>query len=312
MDHIVELPDSEGFDAILVVICRLTKQALFIPCHTTDTAPDFAKLFLEHIFSKHRLPDDIVSNRGPLFVSHFWQSLCKALEIKTSLSTAYHPETNRQTERINQTLEQYLRLYINYLQNDWRAELPLTEFTYNNTPHSTTRVSPFYANKGYNPRLTLSLKDIPSHIAHEDEINTTNQAYSKHADARHKPTPNWPPGTLVWLDRQNLKTQRPSIKLDHKRLGPFKILRKVSTHAYKLDLPLGLKGLHPVFHVRLLERHAPDPFPGQRPSQPPPVEVKDEYHYEVDEILDSRIVHSRLQYLVCWKGYGPEDDTWKP
>ncbi|KAG5732692.1 hypothetical protein E4T56_gene16816 [Termitomyces sp. T112] len=292
MDHIVKLPDSEGFDAILVVVCRLTKQALFIPCHTTNTTPDFARLFLKHVFSKHGLPDDIVSDCGPLFISHFWQLLCKALEIKTSLSTAYHPETDRQTECINQMLEQYLCLYINYLQNDWRMELPLAKFTYNNMPHSTTGVSPFYANKGYNPRLMLSLKDIPSHIAHEvaedlrslhqflwDKIDTANQAYSKHADACCKLTPDWPPGTL--------------------HLSPFKVLQKVSTHAYKLDLPLGLKGLHPVFHVRLLEKHAPDPFPGQCPSRPPPVEVEDEYHYEVDEILDSQIVHGRLQYLVC-------------
>ncbi|KAG5716920.1 hypothetical protein E4T56_gene8539 [Termitomyces sp. T112] len=279
--RITETPPR--FDAILVIVCRLTKQALFIPCHTTDTTPGFAKLFLEHVFSKHGLPDDIVTDRGPLFVSHFWQSLCKALEIKTSLSTAYHPETDGQTEHVNQMLEQYLRLYVNYLQNNWH---------------------------------------IPSHVAHkvakdlqslhqflQDEIDTANQAYSKDTDVRRKLTPNWPPGTLVWLDRRNLKTRRPSIKLDHKRLSPFKILWKVSTHTYKLNLPPGLKGFHPVFHVRLLERHALDPFPGQRPSQPPPVKVEDEYHYEVNEILDSRIVRGRLQYLVRWKGYGPEDDT---
>ncbi|KNZ71349.1 Chromobox like protein, partial [Termitomyces sp. J132] len=78
------------------------------------------------------------------------------------------------------------------------------------------------------------------------------------------------------------------------------------------DLPPGLKGLHPVFHVQLLERHAPDPFPGQRSSRPLPVEVEDEYHYEVDEILDSWVVRGQLQYLVRWKGYGPEDNTWEP
>ncbi|KAG5734196.1 hypothetical protein E4T56_gene1185 [Termitomyces sp. T112] len=111
-----------------------------------------------------------------------------------------------------------------------------------------------------------------------DKINTTNQAYSKHANAQRKLTPNWPPSTLVWLNQQNLKIQRPSIKLNHKCFGPFKILQKVSTHAYKLDLPLGLKGLHPMFHMQLLERHAPDPFPRQCPSQLPPIKVKDKYH----------------------------------
>ncbi|KAG5727057.1 hypothetical protein E4T56_gene20306 [Termitomyces sp. T112] len=151
MDHIVELPDSKGFNVILIVVCHLAKQALFIPCHTTNNAPEFAKLFLEHVFSKHGLPDNIVSDCRPLFVSHFWQSLCRALEIKTNLSTAYHLETDGQTEQVNQTLEQYFCLYVNYLQDNWHAELPLAEFTYNNMPHSTTGVSPFYTNKGYNP-----------------------------------------------------------------------------------------------------------------------------------------------------------------
>ncbi|KAG5718613.1 hypothetical protein E4T56_gene16575 [Termitomyces sp. T112] len=138
--------------------------------------------------------------------------------------------------------------------------------------HSTIRVSPFYANKGYNPQLMLSLKDIPSHVAHKvakdlqslhqflcNKINTTNQAYSKHADAQCDPTPNWPPSTLVWLNQQNLKTQRPSIKLDYKCLGPFKVLQKVSMHAYKLDLLPGLKGLHPLLA-------APPPSASPAPS----------------------------------------------
>ncbi|KAG5718778.1 hypothetical protein E4T56_gene2656 [Termitomyces sp. T112] len=230
------------FNAILMVVCHPTKQALFISCHTTNNALEFTKLFLEHIFSKHGLPDNIIFHQGPLFVSHFWQLLCKALEIKTNLLTAYHPETNRQTE-----------------QNNWHTELPLAKFTYNNMPHSATGVSPFYANKGYNPQLTLSHKDIPSHIAHKvvedlcsiyqflwNKINTANQAYSK---------------TLVLLNQCNLKTWRPSVKLNHKQLSPFKILQKVSTHAYKLDLPPGLTSLYPIFHIHLLEEHAPNPFP---------------------------------------------------
>ncbi|KAG5726786.1 hypothetical protein E4T56_gene1172 [Termitomyces sp. T112] len=179
MDHIIKLSNSKGFDTILIVICCLTKQALFIPCHTIDNALEFAKLFLEHVFSKHGLLNNIASNHGLLFISHFWQLLCKALEIKTNLSTAYHPETDRQTE-----------------QNNWCAELSLIEFTYNNMPHSATGVSPFYANKGCNFQLMLFLKDISSHIAHkvakdlqflhqflQDKITTANQAYFKHANA---------------------------------------------------------------------------------------------------------------------------------
>ncbi|KNZ75698.1 putative exo-1,4-beta-xylosidase bxlB, partial [Termitomyces sp. J132] len=118
MDHIVELSNSKGFNAILVVVCCLAKQALFIPYYTTDNAPEFAKLFLKHVFSKYGLPDNIVSNCSPLFVSHFWQLLCKVLEIKINLSATYHPEIDRQTEQVKQMLEQYLCFYINYLQNN--------------------------------------------------------------------------------------------------------------------------------------------------------------------------------------------------
>ncbi|KAG5726085.1 hypothetical protein E4T56_gene1635 [Termitomyces sp. T112] len=306
MDHIVKLPNSEGFDGILVVVCCLTKQALFIPCHTTDTAPDFAKLFLEHVFSKHGLPDNIVSDCRPLFVSHFWQSLCKALEIKTSLSTAYHPETDRQTEHVNQITTGAQSFPSLNSPTTTRLTLP-PEFP----PFTPTRATIL---DSHCPSKT-SLPTLPTKLPRTSDPSTNSSGTRSTPPTKptpSTPTPDWPPSTLVWLNRQNLKTWRPSIKLDHKRLGPFKILQKVSTHAYKLDLPPGLKGLHPVFHIRLLERHAPDPFPGQRPSRQPPVKVEDEYHYEVDEILDSRIVHGRLQYLVRWKGYGPEDNMWEP
>src|SRR5271154_7056416 len=119
MDFIEGLPVSDGFNCILVVMCQLTKAALFIECNSTDDAPTLTKLYLKHVFSKHSIPHDIVSDRGKLFVSKFWASLCKLLGIKSNLSTAYHPETDGQTERVNQVLEQYLRFYINYQQDDW-------------------------------------------------------------------------------------------------------------------------------------------------------------------------------------------------
>lgn len=130
----MELPRSEGYDAIMVVVCRLTKQGIFVPCHTTDKSEDLAKLFIRDVFSQHGLPVDIVSDWGTLFTSKLWNSLCQILGIKQNLSTAYHPQTDGQTERTNQTLEQYLRMFINYDQDDWVEWLPLSEFVFNNTP----------------------------------------------------------------------------------------------------------------------------------------------------------------------------------
>jgi transposase InsO family protein len=134
MDFIEGLPPSEEYDSILVIVCHLTKAALFIECTSTNNAPQLAAIYLKHVFSKHGAPHDIVSDHGKLFISKFWSSLCKLLGIKSNLSTAYHLQTNGQTEHVNQILEQYLCLYINYQQDDWVSLLPLAEFAYNNTP----------------------------------------------------------------------------------------------------------------------------------------------------------------------------------
>jgi transposase InsO family protein len=324
MDYIEELPLSDGYDSILVVVDRLTKQAIFLPAHTTDTAIDLARQFIQHVFTKHGLPAHIVSDRGKLFVSRFWRSLCKALDVNSDLSTAYHPETDGQTERVNQSLEQYLRIYINYQQDDWATQLPLAEFVYNNTPHSATGVSPFFANKGYHPRLTINLTDVPAHEAHlaaenlrdlhqylREQIQVANETYSRFADPHREETPNWPVGTLVWLDLQNIKTKRQAKKLDHKRHGPFAILKKVSTHAYKIELPSSMKGIHDVFHVSLLEPVAKEYYPSRQLPKPPPVETEgDGDEYEVADILDSRRRRGKVEYLIRWEGYGPEDDSW--
>ena len=120
MDHIMKLPKSgeEQFDAILVVMDQLMKQAIFIPCHVTDDTPTFTKLFIQHVFSKHGLLADIISDCGALFISQFWQELCQLLDVCTNLSTAYHPQTDRQTKCINQEIKQYLKVYINFRQNN--------------------------------------------------------------------------------------------------------------------------------------------------------------------------------------------------
>ena len=140
--------------------CRLTKMALFIPTFCNIDAQDLAHIFLSHVFAKHGTPTDIVSDRGKHFISQFWRSLFQLLDIKANLSTAYHPETDSQTECVNQILEQYLRVYINYQQDDWVNLLPLAEFAYNNTSQSATMVTPFFANKGFHPKLEVSLDSV--------------------------------------------------------------------------------------------------------------------------------------------------------
>ena len=155
MDFIEQLPPSSGFTSILVVVDRLSKQCIFIPTHDTITSPKLAKLFLLHIFSKHGVPSHITSDRGSEFVSHFFRSLGKALNIRLHFTSRHHLEGDGQTERMNQTLEQYLRIYSTYQQDNWSELLPLAEFSYNNALSATTGVSPFFANKGYHPNITV-------------------------------------------------------------------------------------------------------------------------------------------------------------
>jgi transposase InsO family protein len=198
MDFITGLPNSHGNNAIFVVIDRLTKQSHFIPTTTDLDATALARLYIAQIIRLHGTPKSIISDRGPVFISSFWQSLQHLLGTKLKFSTTYHPQSDGQTERINAILENYLRHYCSYQQDDWTDYLPLAEFAYNNAIHSATRVSPFYANYGYHPSFTPSIAKIsntPSAddlsqrlalIRHELTANlalaqeTAKQQYDKH------------------------------------------------------------------------------------------------------------------------------------
>ena len=170
-------------------------------------------IFLVHIFSKHGTPTDIILDWGKHFISWFWRSLCRLLNIKANLSTAYHPETDRQTERVNQILEQYLCIFVNYQQDNWEHLLPLAEFAYNNTQHSATSVTPFFANKGFHLQLKVSLDSVPSESAHEmasnlkelhqylcEQLQHTIKQYERHSEGRCLPIPDFQVSDLVWLE----------------------------------------------------------------------------------------------------------------
>jgi len=167
MDFIEGLPLSNGHDTILVIVCHLNKMALFIPTFHDIDAEDLAHIFLSQVFTKHSTPTDIISNWGKHFISQFWRLLFQLLGVKANLSTAYHPETDSQTECVNQILEKYIQAYINCHQDDWVNLLPLAEFSYKSTSHSVTMVTPFFANNGFHPKLQVSLESVVSDAAHK-------------------------------------------------------------------------------------------------------------------------------------------------
>src|SRR5258707_7651816 len=196
MDFIEQLPASKDFSTILVVINHLTKQAIFIPSHNTMNALQVAQLFLTHVFSKHGVPLHVTSDRGSEFVSHFFHSLGKLLQMRLHFTSGYHPEGDGQTEHANQVLEQYLQVYTNYQQDDWATLLPMAEFTYNNATNATTGVSPFFANKGYHleftadPQVETSSAEAQAFVADleciqaelKENIAQAQERYRKNAD----------------------------------------------------------------------------------------------------------------------------------
>ena len=157
-DFITKLPLAQGYDSILVVVDRLTKMAHFIPTTEKMTAGGLAQLFRDNVWKLHGLPESIISDRGPQFAAGVMRELNAMLGIDSKLSTAFHPQTDGQTERMNQELEQYLRMFIDHRQDQWPEWLGTAEFTYNNKVQTSTKVSPFKANSGQDPRMGFELR----------------------------------------------------------------------------------------------------------------------------------------------------------
>ena len=324
-DFIVDLPESNSYDALLVFVDCLTKMCHLIPCNKTTDAPQFAQLFLERVVALHGLPDSLVSDRGSVFTSRFWKSLSTLLGINPRLSTAFHPQTDGQTERMNQIVEQYLRIYCNHQQDDWSRLLPLAEFSINNSYQESIKTSPFYANYGYHPRFTIMVsapnpstsvapaaQDLAEKLKalHErlvESVKSAQNTQAKYYDAKRKRTV-FDVGDKVWLKSLNLRTERPSKKLDWKHIGPFVITEKIGLQAYRLQLPTSMN-VHPVFHVTLLEPYHENTIPDRVQPPPPPVTINEETEYEVEEVIDSKISRRKLMYLVKWKGYPISDNS---
>jgi hypothetical protein len=259
-------------------------------------------------------------------MSKFWKALSSMMRTKQRSSTAFHLQTDGQTECMNQMVEQYLRMYCNYQQDDWAELLSTAEFSYNNAFQQSIKCSPFYTNYGYNPRFTLdprtkSTMSAPAaqalaerlaqlHEALTETMKIAQDSQAQYYDAKHKPI-EFMKGDRVWLKSTNIRTERPSKKLDWKKLGPFTVIKRIGMQAYQLELPKSMK-IHPVFHVTLLEPYTQSTIPGRMTEPASPVIIEDEVEYEVEAILDSKVSRRRLLYLVKWKGYPDSENSWEP
>jgi hypothetical protein len=325
-DHVVKLPPSKepmtktAYDSIFVITDRLTKYGYFIPYKEASSAEDLAYTFLRIVASNHGLPDEIISDRGTTFASHFWLSLTSQLGVNHKLSTAYHPQTDGQTERLNQTLEQYLRSYVNYQQDNWVTLLPLAQFAYNSSHNESIKCSPFFANYGFEPEIHRTPRqgqEVPKayrqarelkalHAELRQELTFTQRRMAQYYNQKRLKGPTFERGNKVYLLRRNIKTKRISDKLDHKKLGPFEVTRKISDSNYELRLPTTMK-IHPIFHISLLE-----PAPRNARLQERIEVDAPEGEYEVEAILSSRQQGPVTQYLVKWLGYDESENTWEP
>jgi len=333
MDFITDLPPSkylgQVYDSILVIVDRLTKMAHYVPAKAGWTAQDLAQVWIREVVRLHGTPKNIVSDRGPIMNSKFWDSFCHYLGTMRIMSSAYHPETDGQTERQNQTLEQYLRCYCCLEQDDWALWLPVAEFAYNDSQHSTTGLTPFQSYHGAHPRAPdwpgmplgegdsqlgnyLAARVLSLQAECKRKIEASNRYQIQYRNKKRKHI-TLKAGDQVLISNRHMRSTRPKKKLDWKYVGPGTIVAQIGRDAYQVDLP-SLKGIHPVFHVSLLEPYTQKGTIESQSSSPVDTlhEFGDDVYY-VEKILDRRQSSvGTWEYLVKWEGYPDSENSWEP
>jgi hypothetical protein len=296
------------------------------------TAKETARLLINHVWKLHDLSSTIVSDRESQFISLVWKTICQALKINVKLSTAFHLETNEQSEIANQEMKRYLRSYCNYQQDDWSEWLFMTEFASNAATSAFIELFAFMTNYEFEPRMSFDspksetsnrlsvkervltqktitiiekMKNIWDFI--KKKLANTQEMQKKYADRHRTFSSEYKLEDMIWLFIKNIRIERSFRKLNHKWIESYKI-KKLLKDVCQLDLSLSMK-IHDTFHISLLRLAATDLLTDQIQSSSFSIVIDEEEEYEVNDILDSRYHYERLQYKVVWTDHS-SDRAW--
>lgn len=333
MDFVVGLPHtSQGHDAVWVIVDRLTKTAHFLAINTKYSLERLAKLFIDEVVKLHGVPVSIVSDRDPRFTSQFWPKFHQALGTTLKFSTAYHPQTDGQSERTIQTLEDMLRACVLDFRGSWDKHLPLVEFAYNNSFHASIGMAPYEALYGRKCRTPLCWNEVGERKLQsielietttekvkiiQDRLKVAQSRQKSYADNRRRDL-EFQVGDRVFLKISPWKGVirfRSRGKLSPRYIGPFLILERIGPVAYRLELPPELEKIHNVFHVSMLKEYIPDP---SHTLEAPPVELREDLSFTVQPvcILDRQEKVLRRKVVpvvkVLWRSDRIEEMTWEP
>ena len=323
MDFITDLPPSNGFDSIAVMADHdATKGAIFAACTKNIDAMGSTQLIHDNVYKRFGLPSRIISDRGPQFASKVFQELTRLIGVKSSMSTAYHPQTDGGTERMNQEIEAYLRAFCANHPETWSEHLTDMEIMHNQRKAQNRNESPFFLMMGYNPRIIPSVfsetavPSVQERLSNLEKVRL--EAAAAHELARQRMaeriTRGFKPfkkGQKVWLEAKNLRFLMDHKKLAMKRQGPFEIIEVLGPLTYRLQLPSQWK-IHPVFHATLLTPYCENDTHGPNYTFPPPDLIEGEEEYEVEAIKAHKRSRGRMTYHVKWKGYPDAESSWEP
>ncbi|GJX00706.1 hypothetical protein Tco_0184619 [Tanacetum coccineum] len=314
MDFVSGLPRTpSGYDTIWVIVDRLTKSAHFLPMKKTDSMEKLTRLYLKEIVCRHGVPVSIISDRDSHFTSNFWRSLQEALGTNLDMSTAYHPQTDGQSERTIQTLEDMLRACVIDFGSSWDRHLPLVEFSYNNSYHASIQAAPYEALYERKCRSSICGSEVGDsqltgpELIHDttekivqikNRLLTARSLQKSYANKRLKPL-EFEVGDMVLLKVSPWKGAvrfRKREKLSPRYIGPFKVLARIGPMAYTLEFPEELKGIHSAFHVSNLKKCLAE---GEVVFPLEEIQLDDKLHMieETVEIVDKevkRLKHSQI------------------